>query len=87
MAVDKIEVMLRKAGFSQVRVRHHGDIARIEVPENEIPKMLKYPVRKKITSAVKKAGFKYAALDLQGYRTGSMNEVLDLKKRMTMRNL
>lgn len=81
-AVDDMEVLLRKAGFSQVRVRHHGDIARIEVPEQEIRKMLKDTVRKNITAAVKKAGFKYAALDLQGYRTGSMNEVLYLKKGM-----
>ncbi len=77
---DKIQ-MVREAeqalhcfGFTQLRVRYHGDLARIEVPEKEIEDALKF--RAEIVDRIKKAGFTYVALDLQGFRSGSMNEVL-----------
>jgi len=76
-AVDKVEEALKKCGFRQVRVRHHGDIARIEVPAEEIAECLDETLREKIVRAAREAGFLYVTLDLQGYRTGSMNEPLN----------
>ena len=73
-SVDMMENMLRKFGFRQVRVRHHGEIARIEVEPSEIIKILGCKVRRKIIMCARKAGFSYVAVDLEGYRTGSMNE-------------
>lgn len=75
-SVDVIENMLRKSGFRQVRVRHHGEIARIEVEPYEIRKILEGKIRRKIITYARKAGFSYVAVDLEGYRTGSMNEPL-----------
>jgi len=81
-AVDKVEDFLLSKGFRQVRVRHHGEIARIEVEPSELEKILKPGLREKIANCARKSGFTYVALDLEGYRTGSMNETLssDLKK-------
>ncbi len=76
VAVDKVEDALRDLGFYNIRVRHHGDIARIEVGEDEIAKLCSPEVRKSITAMAKSVGFLYVAADLQGYRTGSMNEGL-----------
>jgi len=78
-AVDMVENMLRSQGFRQVRVRHHGDTARIEVEPADIPRIVQPAIRQKVTSCAKKAGFLYAAVDLEGYRTGSMNEGLGKK--------
>ena len=61
-------------GFAQLRVRNHGDVARIEVPEAEIDSVIKY--RADIVNKLKKIGFAYVTLDLEGFRSGSMNEVL-----------
>ncbi len=74
--VGKAEDSLRRLGFSQLRVRHHGDIARIEVPAGEIPRVLADPVRQRIVSRFKNLGYVYVTLDLEGYRTGSLNEPL-----------
>jgi uncharacterized protein len=73
-AVDAVEEGIRGLGFGQVRVRHHGDLARIEVEPGEIPRMSGEQVRAQVVRAARRAGFSYVALDLQGYRTGSMNE-------------
>ncbi len=79
-AVDALENVLRDLGFAQIRVRHHGDIARIEVEEKEIERIARPEIRTQIINAAKRAGFLYVAVDLKGYRTGSMNEGLeDLK--------
>ena len=67
---------MRKLGFVQLRVRHHGDTARIEVPSEEIPKLLAGQARQQIVSRFKKLGYIYVTLDLEGYRAGSLNEVL-----------
>jgi uncharacterized protein len=72
--VEIAEDHLKSLGLKQVRVRVHGSVARIEVPEDEMDKVLLSKDR--ITKDLKKAGFKYVALDLQGFRSGSMNEVL-----------
>ena len=71
------EEYLRELGFSQVRVRVHGTIARIEVPADDIARFADPSLRMKICSRLKESGFSYISLDLAGYRTGSMNEVLD----------
>jgi pyridinium-3,5-biscarboxylic acid mononucleotide sulfurtransferase len=74
--VEKAELALFSLGFKQVRVRHHGDIARIEVAGNEMQKILNKKLMKSIDTKLKKLGFKYVSLDLAGYRTGSMNDTL-----------
>ncbi len=71
--VNKAEVFLRNFGISQVRVRQHNQIARIEVLKDEIPKLLKEGIREKIISKFKELGYTYVTVDLQGYRSGSMN--------------
>ena len=71
--VDRAEEFLKKKGFKQVRVRLHGDIARIEVEKIDIQRVLKSA--NIVTRGLKKLGFSYVALDLAGYRTGSMHEV------------
>lgn len=78
--VEKAEEFLLGLGFRQIRVRHHGDIARIEVEPSEREKFFDIKVMDKISSELKKIGFVYVTLDLSGYRTGSMNEVLSNDK-------
>lgn len=75
--VDKAEQLLLDMGFHQVRVRIHDKMARIEVTPQEIEKIIKEENRERIVSEFKKYGFTYISLDLQGYRTGSMNETLE----------
>jgi pyridinium-3,5-biscarboxylic acid mononucleotide sulfurtransferase len=70
--VDQAEGFLESLGFGQVRVRYHGDIARIEVDPMEFGRLLE--AREAITGRLKEIGFTYVVLDLSGYRTGSMNE-------------
>ncbi|MCK5595636.1 ATP-dependent sacrificial sulfur transferase LarE [bacterium] len=72
--VDQAESFLRGFGITQVRVRHHDQIARIEVLKDEISKLLKEDVRDKIVTKFKELGYTYVTIDLEGYRTGSMNE-------------
>ena len=78
--VDKAEQLLLDMGFHQVRVRIHGNIARIEVLPDEITKIVEEDNRTKIANQLKSYGFDYVTLDLLGYRTGSMNETLDEKE-------
>ena len=75
--VDKAEQYLLNLGFKQVRVRHHGDTARIEVAEAERLKFFDLELMDNVYKQFKEIGFAYTALDLKGYRTGSMNEVID----------
>jgi len=72
--VDKAEEIVKKYCQGQVRVRHHGDLARIEVPQEEITALIAKGVE--IAEQLKRLGFAYVVLDLQGYRMGSMNEIL-----------
>jgi pyridinium-3,5-biscarboxylic acid mononucleotide sulfurtransferase len=74
--IDKAEMALKELGFRQVRVRHHDDIARIEVAETELEKALDVAMAKRITAALRPLGFKYITIDLDGYRMGSLNEAL-----------
>ena len=74
--VEAAEEALRRQGFQQLRVRHHGSVARIEVPPAELPRLLDEEMRSRIVRDLQAAGFTYVTLDLQGFRSGSMNEVL-----------
>lgn len=79
--VDKAEQLLLDLGFRQVRVRIHGDIARIELDPKEFDRFMKEDVRVEIYHKFKEYGFSYVALDIQGYRTGSMNETIGIIKK------
>ena len=74
--VDKAEQLLLDLGFHQVRVRIHGTIARIEILPAEFDKLISRDVRSEVYRQLKELGFSYVTMDLSGYRTGSMNEVL-----------
>jgi uncharacterized protein len=74
--VDRAEEVLRDSGFSQYRVRSHGDMARIEVKPEEMGKFFDRTFREEVATKLKSMGFTYVTLDLVGYRTGSMNEGL-----------
>jgi uncharacterized protein len=78
--LDEAEQFLKSLGFRQVRVRHHGDIARIEVEQQEIERLAKPEIRRQVADKFKELKYLYVALDLTGYRTGSMNAVLDKEK-------
>lgn len=80
--VDKAERFLRGLNFKQVRVRHHGEIARIELEKKDIGTFISKGLLDKVIKKFKELGFLYVTLDLEGYRTGSMNEPLkrDTKK-------
>lgn len=71
--VGAAEKALHDLGFRQVRVRHHNEIARIEVERNEIARLLDPDVARRVVEALKAAGYIYVAVDLDGYRTGSLN--------------
>lgn len=71
--VDQCETFLRTHDFNTFRVRYHGEIARIEIAPAEMPRLLEAELRRSLVAACKAAGFTYVALDLEGYRSGSMN--------------
>ena len=73
--IARVEEILRELGFGRCRLRDHDTIARIEVPADDIPRAAR--ARDKIVPAIKHLGFKYVALDLEGYRMGSMNETIE----------
>jgi len=75
-AVDHAENALRRFGFGQVRVRAHDRVARIELTRDEMARALDPAMSRRIVTAAKRAGFLYVTIDLEGYRTGSMNAVL-----------
>jgi len=75
-AVSAVEASLRAMGFRVVRVRHHGAVARIEFGPEEIDRALDATVRARVVAAAKAAGFTFAAIDLEGYRRGSMNAAI-----------
>lgn len=71
--IETAEDALSCLGFHQFRVRHHGDIARIEIEKDDLNKVMRGSMREKVIASVKKAGFKFITLDLEGYRTGPFN--------------
>jgi uncharacterized protein len=74
--VEEGEQRLRDLGFRQVRLRHHGELARVEIDPSELPEALDPAMAKAIVAAIKPLGFQFVSLDLEGYRTGALNEVL-----------
>jgi uncharacterized protein len=80
-AVDGAEAFLLELGFRQVRVRAHDTMARIEVGPEEVPRLLDGELRRAVVERLKELGFLYVALDLEGYRSGSMNAPLALEAR------
>ncbi len=77
--VERGEESLRQLGFRELRVRHHGELARVEIARDELPRALTMEMLDAITAALKQAGFKYVTLDCQGFRSGSMNAVLPIE--------
>jgi uncharacterized protein len=75
-AVERGEDALRELGFRQVRVRHHGEIVRIEIAREELPRAMTMEMVSEFTRIFKALGFTYVTLDLEGFRSGSMNAVL-----------
>jgi pyridinium-3,5-biscarboxylic acid mononucleotide sulfurtransferase len=78
LQVEQAEAAMHKLGFAQVRVRHHGELARVEIARADLPQALDLAMLDRITAAVRAAGFLYVTLDTQGYRSGSMNDVLPI---------
>jgi len=73
--IEKAEAAVQQLGFTQARVRHHGEVARLEVEEQQLERALE--LRQPLTHQLRQAGFRYVTLDLQGYRMGSLNEMLE----------
>jgi pyridinium-3,5-biscarboxylic acid mononucleotide sulfurtransferase len=77
--LDKAEAFLRGLGFRQLRVRHHDDIARIEVEVQDIPRLMESETRAKVAREFRALGYLYVTVDLEGYMSGSMNKTLGLE--------
>ncbi len=77
--IERAEDMLREIGFRIVRVRHHDDTARIELARDEMARALEPAINSAIVTGLRALGYRYVALDLQGYRLGSLNEALRLR--------
>lgn len=75
--VDRGEGILRELGFREFRVRHHDSLVRLEIAAAEMPRALRWEVVQDLARRFRELGFKYVTLDLQGFRSGAMNEVLD----------
>jgi len=75
--VERGEELLRSLGFTELRVRHHGAVARLEVPLAEIPRLLEPGVRQRVVEGLKALGYHHVAVDLEGFRSGSLNAGLD----------
>jgi uncharacterized protein len=83
--IDQAEDFLRKLGLVEFRVRHHDTIARIEVNPKDLEKIAAEPLRSQIVDKIKSLGFKFVTVDLQGFRSGSLNEPLsDEEKRKSL---
>jgi uncharacterized protein len=79
--IDQAEQFLLNLGFGQVRVRLHGQMARIEIPQADIERFFESDLRDRVNQRLRQIGFAYVALDLEGYRSGSMNEVLSDREK------
>ncbi len=75
-AVEQGEDALRALGFRQFRVRHHGEIVRIEIAREELPHALTSDMARELAAIFKNLGFAFVTLDLEGFRSGSMNQLL-----------
>jgi uncharacterized protein len=79
--IYQAEKLLRELGFHQLRVRHHGQIARIEVERAELPRLIEEEMSRTVTAGLRTIGYLYVTVDLQGFRSGSMNEGFFRKKK------
>lgn len=79
--IERSEAFLRSLGFRECRVRHHGNLARIELPVSQIDQAMEPQTRARIDAALREYGYNYVAMDLRGFRSGSMNEVIAFGKR------
>jgi uncharacterized protein len=79
--IERAEAMLRELGFRECRVRHHDKLARIEVPAGQIAALAAPELRSKIDAAFREIGYHFVTLDLRGFRSGSMNEVIAFGRR------
>jgi uncharacterized protein len=79
-SIEKGEEVLFSMGFRQFRVRHHGELVRIEIAREELARMLSLSMFEQVSAALKKLGYKYVTLDLEGYRSGSMNALLPISE-------
>ena len=77
--VERAEESLRQLGFHELRVRHHGELARVEIARAELPRALEMNMLDAISAALKQAGFQYVTLDCTGFRSGSMNAILPVE--------
>jgi pyridinium-3,5-biscarboxylic acid mononucleotide sulfurtransferase len=84
--IERGEDALRALGFGQFRVRHHGDIVRIEIASEELPRALTAEMAREFTAVFKTLGFKFVTLDLEGFRSGSMNRLLTLEELLQGRS-
>jgi uncharacterized protein len=75
--VEQAEALLRSLGFGELRVRHHGDTARIEVPPADLTRLADPGMRERVVEGLKALGYRYITLDLEGFRSGSLNQVLE----------
>ena len=82
MRVEQAEDVIRDIGVKQVRVRHHQDVARIEVGQDEVNKFIESGIREKVVDELKALGYFYVSLDLAGYRSGSLNDVLPPERKI-----
>ena len=79
--VDEAETFLRGLGFVEFRVRHHDNVARIEVPPGEIARFVTEPLRTNVVDKLKALGFQFITVDLQGFRSGALNEALSTEQK------
>ena len=83
--VEQAEEALHALGFPQVRVRHHGELARVEIDRADLGRAISSPHAEKIIAAVKQSGFPQVLIDPEGYRSGSMNDLLPTSAILTAR--
>lgn len=82
--IDQSERFLRSLGFRECRVRHHNNLARIEVPAQEIERLCQPEIRVQVDAKLREFGYSYVTVDARGFRSGSMNEVIAFGKRQTL---
>jgi uncharacterized protein len=84
--IDQAETLLRELGLRELRVRYHkGDLARLEVPLEALPRLAQPETRSRLVEQLKRLGFKYVTLDLEGFRSGSLNQVLPVESLRVLR--
>ena len=74
--IEQAEIYVRLEGFKEFRVRHHGDVARVEIPMSQLQDFFADGRAERVAANIKSVGYKYVTLDLEGFRSGSLNEVL-----------